>query len=377
MARKYDRILVLARPSIGDVLLATPLIRALHERWPDAPLDTLIYAGQEQVLEGNPDVQSVITTPKHPTTREHVAQLRQMGRRYDLGVSVSTSDRALLSLLAFARDRYSVVPAPDERGGRRDAWKSWICRSTLVADPNARHTLETNHRLGLLAGVSPGYEVRLPRRPESHQLLERLLPGIWTRSPYAVLHLTPGLPYKRWRLAGWAALARYLGDQKFDLVLTGAAGAEERAYLDEAVRLLPDGVHDVAGKLRLADLTVLLEHCALYVGPDTLATHMAAAVGAPTVAIFGPTNPLVWAPWPRGYKGPVPPFRRTGTQRTGNVMLVQGPGGCVPCQQQGCERHRTSRSDCLDQLDPVHVIAAAAAVLDAYGTNAAFQTSST
>src|SRR6185295_1121557 len=122
MARTYDRILVIARPSIGDVLLATPLIRALHERWPQAPLDALIYAGQEEVLEGNPDVRTVITTPKHPTAREHAAQLRRMGRRYGLGVSVSTSDRALLSLLAYAHDRYSVVPAPDERGRRRGGW---------------------------------------------------------------------------------------------------------------------------------------------------------------------------------------------------------------------------------------------------------------
>ena len=111
-------------------------------------------------------------------------------------------------------------------------------------------------------------------------------------------------------------------------------------------------MHDVAGRLRLADLVALLERCALYAGPDTVATHLAAGVGAPTLALFGPTNPLVWAPWPGAYAGPVPPFWKKGTQRTRNVVLVQGPGACVPCQQLGCERHRLSRSDCLDQLDP-------------------------
>ena len=361
MARTYDRILVLARPSIGDVLLATSLIHALRARWPASQLDVLVYAGQEGVLEGNADVHEVIATRKHPSAREHAMQLRRMGRRYGLGVSVSTSDRALLSLLAFARDRYSVVPA---RGAHRSAaWKRWICRASVDADPVGRHTLETNHRLGLLAGVTPGYDVRLPRRAESAQVLASALPGIWMRAPYAVLHLTPGHPFKRWRLDGWVALARWLQSEGVEVVLTGGDGPEERAYLESAVRVLPIGVRNVAGRLRLADITALLEHCALYVGPDTLTTHMAAAIGAPTVAIYGPTNPLVWAPWPRGHAGPAPPFWKKGTQRTGNVLLVQGPGGCVPCQQQGCERHRASRSDCLDELEPGRVIAAASAML--------------
>jgi heptosyltransferase-3 len=58
-------------------------------------------------------------------------------------------------------------------------------------------------------------------------------------------------------------------------------------------------------------------------------------------------------------------------------MLVQGPGNCVPCQQQGCERHRTSRSDCLDELEPAPVIAAAATMLRAAAASIAPQTSST
>src|SRR5215510_11325544 len=98
MARDYEKILLLARPSIGDVLLATPLLHALRARWPDSSLDVLIYAGHEQILEGNPDVDDVIAVGKHPSLREYRDQLRRMGRHYDLGLSVSTSDRALLYL---------------------------------------------------------------------------------------------------------------------------------------------------------------------------------------------------------------------------------------------------------------------------------------
>ena len=363
MARDYEKILVLARPSIGDVLLSTPLIHALRTRWPAAELDVLIYAGQREILEGNRDINEVIETGKHPSFEEYRAQLRRMGRHYDLGVSVSASDRALWYLLACARDRYSVIPDPTAQPAWRSAWKSWICRATLPADATGTHTLVQNHRLGELIDLTPAYDVVVPRCPDAEQVLARALPEVWGRKPYAVLHLVPGLPFKRWRLDGWIALARWLDARDVAIVLTGGDGAAERAYLDTAVVGMPPGVHRVAGKLRLGDLSLLLERCVLYVGPDTVTTHMSAAIGTPTVAIFGPTSPLIWAPWPRGHDGPLPPFHRKGTQRLRNVFLVQGPGGCVPCQQQGCERHPASRSDCLDQLDPGVVIGAAEQML--------------
>src|SRR5262245_66232498 len=75
MARDYERILLLARPSIGDVLLGTPLLHALRTRWPESVVDVLIYAGHEQILEGNPDVDEVIAVGKHPSFREYREQL--------------------------------------------------------------------------------------------------------------------------------------------------------------------------------------------------------------------------------------------------------------------------------------------------------------
>lgn len=357
MAREYENILVLARPSIGDVLMTTPLIRALRTRWPRARLDVLLYAGQEGILEGNPDVSDVIPVRKHPTAAEYREQLRRMGLRYDLGISVSSSDRAHLYLLACARTRVSVVP---ERG----AWKRWICRHWLLADPVGTHTLTQNDRLGRLVGVEPGHAIVPPRTPDAAQVLARVLGAEWSHTPYAVLHLTPGHPYKRWRLDGWRDLARTLRERGLRIVLTGGDGAEERAYLDDALRMLPEAV-DAAGRLRLGDMTLLLERCALYAGPDTVTTHLAAGIGTPTVAVFGPTSPLKWAPWPHGHEGPHAPFWKKGSQRVRNVYLVQGPGECVPCQRQGCELHRASRADCLDALPSAVVVGAALEMLEA------------
>jgi heptosyltransferase-3 len=90
-------------------------------------------------------------------------------------------------------------------------------------------------------------------------------------------------------------------------------------------------------------------------------THIAAAAGIPVIALYGPSDPVKWGPWPAGYASAVNPWRRFGTQRVNNVTLMQGATACVPCLNEGCDRHIGSFSDCLQQLPSERVIA----VLDA------------
>ncbi len=116
---------------------------------------------------------------------------------------------------------------------------------------------------------------------------------------------------------------------------------------------------DSGGRLRFAETADLLRGAALYVGPDTATSHLAAACGTPAVVLFGPTDPRLWGPLPRG--GLDRPYEKVApTQRRANVMLLQEPSlSCVPCQQEGCERHRESHSACLDRMSAARVIDAA------------------
>ncbi len=95
----------------------------------------------------------------------------------------------------------------------------------------------------------------------------------------------------------------------------------------------------------------------VYIGPDTAITHLAAATGTQTVALFGPTDPRIWGPWPAG--GLDRPWAPAGTiQNRSNVWLVQNPLPCLPCQQEGCERRLDSHSQCLDELSVGQVVSA-------------------
>ena len=159
--------------------------------------------------------------------------------------------------------------------------------------------------------------------------------------------------YKRWTAGGWRALAAALHERRLATAVTGAP--TDRAYLGDIWR--DSNVARLDGKLDWLALAALIAAARGYIGPDTAITHLAASTGTPTVALYGPTDPRLWGPWPQG--GLDPPWAAAGTiQRRGNVWLVQNPLPCLPCQLEGCERRLDSYSQCLDELSAGQVMAA-------------------
>jgi heptosyltransferase-3 len=161
--------------------------------------------------------------------------------------------------------------------------------------------------------------------------------------------------YKAWKKESWLELATWLEEKGMRIVLTGGNDPAELANVKALQKLMPVGTVNVAGLLDFSEVAYLLSEARAYVGPDTVVTHLAAAVGTPTVALFGPSNPVKWGPWPKGYDKDEEPYRMVGTQHVGNVMLLQGEGDCVPCMEEGCDRHINSLSRCLQELSVTKV----------------------
>jgi heptosyltransferase-3 len=177
-----------------------------------------------------------------------------------------------------------------------------------------------------------------------------------------VIHATPLFRYRRWTDAGWREIARGLAARGLAVVATGGPNPAEHAYLDALWNAAGVPIERLDGKLDWPALAALIAGAQLYVGPDTSMTHLAAGTGCPTVALFGPTDPRLWGPWPKA--GLSEPWAAAGEiQRRGNVWLVQNALPCTPCQREGCERHLDSASACLDGLGPARVLAAVDAAL--------------
>lgn len=352
-----ERALVVATRRIGDVLLTTPLIRSLRRAWPQAEIDVLTFEGSDGFLRDNPDVNQVITVPERPRFWPHVRLLQRLRRRYDLAVSTLTGDRP--TFYAWVAGRYRIGPLEDRPNQR---WKQRLLSAWTAFDNVNTHTVLMNLRLAELLGIEVSHEVVVAWGKGDEQIVDAALPFDPRAQPFALLHLYPKFPYKTWHRDGWIALGRWLAGRGLRVVFTGGPGRDERRYAEEVAASLPDAIN-LTGRCTLAQNAYLASRARLYIGLDTALTHMASALDVPVVALYGPSNPVKWGPWPHGHGRPHNPYAMRGSQRVGNVLLLQGEGDCVPCFQEGCERHTGSLSACLQQLPAQRVIEAAERML--------------
>lgn len=351
-------ILLIATRRIGDVLLTTPLLHALRQAWPEAAIDVLVFRGTEGVLHGNPDISEIIALPAHPGFWRHLKLFFQLFRRYDLALSTLSGDKPTLYAWLAGKQRIGLL-APE----RKQRWKRRLLTHAVEFDNRDTHTVLMNLKLAEALGIASSYAVRATWTPQDAVQLAATLPFDMDQTAYAVLHVFPKFAYKTWHAQGWVELAHWLAARGLRVLLTGSKDADELAYISQIAKQLPPDTINLAGRLSLSQSACLLSRAKIYVGPDTVMTHIAAAVGAPTVALFGPSNPVKWGPWPQGYAQPQNPYRLRGTQTVGRVTLLQGQGECVPCMEEGCERHVRSLSACLQNLSSQEMIAAAQKLL--------------
>src|SRR5579871_383883 len=349
------RILVVALRRLGDVLFATALISSLRRAFRQAVIDVLVFEDTARILEGNPDIDKVVTMPSRPSVWQGLVLTARLAKRYHLAVSTQSGDRP--TLFALLAGRRHVGPVDD---GARGALRR-LALSRSVAPRPGSHRLEEMLRLADALGIARVAHLVCPGDISPPDPASMASTASWhakvdNPDPYAVIHAAPMFQYKRWTVDGWRELASHLRARGLKVVATVGPAAAERAYLDLVWGGLPDIVRR-DGQPSWAKLTHLLSGARLFVGPDTSVTHLAAATGCPTIALFGPTDPRLWGPVPAG--GLDPMWEAAGTvQRRKNVWLVQHPLPCLPCQNEGCERHIASFSKCLDELRPAQVLRA-------------------
>jgi heptosyltransferase-3 len=322
------------------VLLTTPLIRSIKQAYPSASIDALVFAGTEGILTGNPDLAAVIAVPQRPGASETLGLMARLARRYDLALTTQTGDRP--TAFAVIAGRQSAGPV--EAKGLAASIKSLMLTRSYVRE-QGQHRVAEILRIAEVLGI--------PTRTDLVSPVGALRDTLMPAQPYAVIHAAPMFIYKRWTAGGWRKLAVALRQRGLLTVVTG--GPADRAYLDETWS--SSDVVRLDGKLEWPELSAIIAAAQVYIGPDTAITHLATATGTPTVALYGPTDPRLWGPWPIG--GLDRPWAAAGTiQRRGNVWLVQNPLPCLPCQVEGCDRRLDSHSQCLDELTADQVMAA-------------------
>ena len=343
------RILLIATRQIGDVLLVTPLLRTLRMSWPKSRIYFLGFRGKCGILEGNPDINQIIEISERPDRAENSHLFRRIFRRYDLAITTQAGDRPHLYAFLAAPKRVGLVNSM----GIQDLLKRWLCHRWVLLDNKNTHTVLQNLRLAEVLKLKKYYSVVPPTATNSLPI--KMLP------PWVVVHPHPMWRYKYWHQQGWIDVIQHLLKKSLQVVITGGPNDQEiQACHEIAQRVNSQRVFNLSGQTYFPELSYLLSNAVAYVGPDTAVTHLAAACRCPVLAIYGPTNPIKWSPWPADWKKEQNPFEhyQQPWQQHDNVLLLQGEGDCVPCHEEGCERHRNSRSVCLERLPSRRVIQA-------------------
>ncbi len=295
-------ILVSLLSPIGDTLLATPALAALRRRYPDASLTVIVSASNAGILEGNPDVTDRILVP-HPGKgapllrfAQAMHRLNQTRDKYDLVVSLSAASSFVTLVSGLSANQYKLQSPP-----------MWWLVGGHSAEYRARHTID-QYLLTIAPLVSP------PRSDDDR--VPRLYLTLQDRSAARRLLRAHGLAPTKLLIAMHVADVANTLIERFDAHVVLIGGKVDVPLAEKTAALIPHGATVLAGSTPLKVTAALIEEATLFIGNDSAPLHMAAAVGTPSVGIFGPSD------WNEFH-----PVGKTGYQH----RVVHSNLACSPC----------------------------------------------
>lgn len=337
----------------GDVLLASPVPSVLKRHAPHIEIDALVYADTAPMLSEHPAIRALHVVDRDWKRAGMAQRLREewrlaarlRARRYDLVVHLTEHNRgAWLARLLGAR--YAVAPAAR---GRSRLWYRSFTHLARLPLAGSRHVVESDldclRRIGIQPEAAERALVLVPgeaagKRIDALLAQHGLVPGRFVQ-----IHPASRWQFKCWTAEGWAATIDALRREGWSVVLSGALQPSELALVDAIQsRLAGHAAVSLAGKLSLKELAALSARARLFLGVDSAPMHIAAAMGTPVVALFGPSGENNWAPWGVAHR-----------------VVASQRHRCRPCGIDGCGGGKLS--DCLASLDAGRVLEAAHALL--------------
>lgn len=316
-----ERILIVRLTALGDVLLATPLLRALRRAHPSAHIDWLVAGPLLPLLTENPHLTRAITDT--PGGRRKLFE-----QRYDLVLDLQNKPRtAWLRLRLWPRRTLALRKRSIGR-----ATASLFGRDPPERGPSA---VERNLALTTPLGIArAGTELDLRVPPMGALEVGPLL----SRAPRRPIGLAPGARWATKRWPHFAELAARLAASGHPIL--GLGGAADSDAI-ERVRRSAGAAYlgDTCG-LSVAGLSAAIAGCAAVITNDSGPAHLAAALGTPALVVFGPTSPERWAP--------------PGSA----VRVISRELACSPCSNHGSERCPLGTHACLRELSAAEVLQA-------------------
>ena len=338
--KNIRNILLIQLGDIGDVVLSFPCVRALRENFPQANIVVAVREKAKELIKDckwATDVIAINNSKKRwyqkiGYQKDFFLRLRKF--HFDLAVDMRTGTRgAILAFLSGARQRIGFYAADGK------LWRNKVF--THLAMPEIKvgcHMVEYN--LSLLAeygikteNIRPVHDILVRKHQIAAALFRKY--NIPSNRPVVAIQPFSLWKYKEWGVDKYIQLINQLiSEYNVTVIITGSS--VERARAEKIAGMCGNGVYNLAGETSIGMLAAVLKACRLFIGADSAGVHISAAVGTPTVSIFGPAATFAWAPKGKEH------------------CVVQKKLPCVPCNLKGCQGGGISR--CLEELTVEEVI---------------------
>ncbi len=335
------RVLLIQLGDIGDVVLTTGSITALHQAFPEWRLAVAVREKAGELMQDCPIITQDGRGKRRGALHQRLAATAKQiydwrSAEYDLVIDFRTGTRgAVMARLSGAPQRISFF-ADDEPFWRNHAFT----HLAQIPYESGTYVADYYHRILAVFDLSPAPgPLQLWVNPARRELTDQLCRAadIDPLAPFIALQPFSLWPYKELPDNLYIELIDRLVEMcAMPVVITGGPGDRPRAEAIQA-RCRRQAV-SLAGRTSIGEMAALLSRSRLFIGIDSAGLHIAAAVGCPTVGIFGPSAPASWAP-------------RGASHRT-----VQPLDNCVPCRDKGCRN--TGVSLCLQRM-PIDIVLAA------------------
>lgn len=326
----YTKILIVQTAFLGDVILVTPMIRAVKQLYPAATIDALVIPQTQQVLQNNPHLRSVILFDKRKNKFSAFWKtLRSLRKnKYDLAISPHSSLTTVLLLF---------LAGIKERVGFDDRRTSVLFTRKVPFLKNVHRIQKNLHLLSVFGDKQFELQTEIfPSEQDWKRADEWLSQVPFPGKPF--IAVAPGSVWntKRWTKEHYITLTKLLFAEQFNLVFIGAK--DERDLCQDIIESADVQALNLAGKTSLLESAAIIARCKLMICNDSGALHIANAMQVDVFAFFGPTVKSI------GYF----PFRP-------NDVVFEREMDCRPCGKHGSKECPLGHHKCMKDILPEEV----------------------
>lgn len=325
---KVDKILLIELLQIGDLIVTTPVIKAIRGKYKEATIDILILQEMKEVLTGNKDLNRLI--PYKDNLSDLIKEIKK--EKYDLGIILHPGSFLMSLVLFLSGVKYRI-------GSTKSGMlygKGFFLNKKIKPNLRIQHKIEDN--FDVIKSIGIGEENKNPEifiTKESEEIVNDFLARNDIEK-FIVIH--PGANFKthEWTIEKYAELAdKVIKNYKMSVVFTGSR--KDRILINNILRFMDNKAYEFSGKT-IKDFFSIIKSAELVISVDTSANHIAAAFNKPIITLFGASNPDVWYPY----------------SEKGKTIYKRDK--CINCNKNFCFRLGDRKQECMRSITVKEVL---------------------